>query len=811
MLFNKNILLMRFLIVILFLVSGYNLFAQNANELIAQLNQAKDDESKIRLSKQIGLSYQKQKGYSKAIEYYQRALDLEKSNNKPFHQQGETQKDISLAYLLMQDYPKAKEGYKKVLEIEKADKNTEEIKETLEGLATICTESKDYQSAIQYYEELTNYYKNDLPALANTYNNIGYNYKKLNNSPKALENFDQSIKLNQQIANQNKGNTSTRAVALMNIGSTYTNESDFKSAKKYYEDALAIRRSQNNKMEEAKVANFLAVNEFLANKNENALVYVDEAILEAERELNGPNKSKAQEVLMSSYQIKANIYQQQQDLKQYQKNYQKYLDLQKAYQEDQNRQRQELIEKQLEIEKKESEIKSDLAEKEKQALELVQTRLEKEKAQKEAQLRESEIQRLKNQQELQNQRIQNAAIEKQTAEQQLELVRQKAAADQQQQQIAFLEKDKQLENQKRVAERQEEQRKREVLEKEKQLADLKTQEERQKTLFASIGFAILAIFLAGVGYLLVQNKKKNKLLATKNSTIEEQNGELQTQAEELKQQQEEIMAQRDAISQKNDVLAEQNEKIEKSINAAKTIQAAILPYKEQMDKLLPDYFVIFKPRDVVSGDFYWMNELDNKVVVAAVDCTGHGVPGAFMSLIGNTILEKIVLVYKISDPALILEKMHEEIRMVLRQQETGNRDGMDLALCLLEKQDNGATKVHFAGAKRPLYYTEGGDSQIFTLKGSRKSVGGEQNEAIPFETQSITLPSNSCIYLCSDGITDQNDAERVKLGEGKLKYTLSTVASKSMKEQEQAIDLLLMTHQKGTLQRDDILLIGIKL
>ncbi|KOY84835.1 hypothetical protein AD998_00545 [bacterium 336/3] len=136
---------------------------------------------------------------------------------------------------------------------------------------------------------------------------------------------------------------------------------------------------------------------------------------------------------------------------------------------------------------------------------------------------------------------------------------------------------------------------------------------------------------------------------------------------------------------------------------------------------------------------------------------------------------------------------------------------MDLALCLLEKQPDGTTKISFSGAKRPLYYTEGTDNQIFTFKGSRKSIGGEQNESIHFETQSIVLPAKSCIYLCSDGITDQNDAERVKLGEGKLKYAISSVANKSMQEQFDAIEQMLLTHQRGTLQRDDMLLIGVRL
>ncbi|MCS6796188.1 MAG: tetratricopeptide repeat protein [Raineya sp.] len=781
------------------------------NELIAQLNQAKDDEVKIQISKKIALAYQKQKGYGKAIEYYQRALDLEKANKKPLHQQGETQKDIAFAYLMMQDYAKAKENYKKVLEIEKADNNKTEITETLEALASICTENKEYKEAITYYQELLGYYKENLPALANTYNNIGYNYKKLGDTKKAIENFDQSIKINQQIANQNKGNTSIRAVALMNIGSTYSNEGDFKAAKKYYEDALIIRRSQNDRVEEAKIHNFLAVNDFLANRNENALDYVDKAISIAERELGGANSLKAKEVLMSSYQIKASIYQQQQDLKEYQKNYQKYLDLQKEYQEEEARQRQEMIEKQLELEKKESEIKSNIALEEKREMELIQANLEKEKAKKEAELRESEIQRLKADRELQAQRLRNAAIEKQRAEQQLELLRQKAEAERQQQQIAALEKDKEIERQKREAERKEAERKREILEKEKQLADLRAKEEKQKNFYTLIVLAVVGAFLVFVGYLLVLNQRKNKKLAAQNALIEEQNKELQVQAEELQQQQEEIMAQRDAIAQQNEMLAEQNEKIEKSINAAKTIQTAILPHSEKLANLFKDYFILFMPRDVVSGDFYWIEQIDeNKTVVAAVDCTGHGVPGAFMSLIGNRLLEKVVILNKIHEPAQILESLHQEVRQLLRQQETGNRDGMDMALCVLEKLPDSKTKIHFAGAKRPLYYTEGENTQIFTLKGTRKSIGGEQNENVKFETTTITLPPNSCVYLCSDGITDQNDAERVKLGESKLKYTLSNVATQSMTEQHKAVQNLLENQLRGTLQRDDILLIGIK-
>ena len=841
---------------IFFFLLAFNVQAQSTDELITSFGQVKDVNTKIRLAKQIGMAYQQQKGYTKATEYYQKALELEKYNGAPLSQQGETLKDIGFTQMLAQDYTKAKATYEKVLEVEKQDKNAFEVKETLEALADICTISKDYTGAIKYYEQLAVLYKDDLSAQANTYNNIGFNYKKLKNNQKALENFDKSIKINQQIAQKNAGNSDKRGIALTNIGSTYTNEGDFKSAKKYFSDALAIARSKNNKVEEAKITNFLAVNEFLAGNNENAISYLDDAIRDAESQLNTPNKAKAQEVLMASYQIKANIYQQQQDMKEYQRNNQKYLDLQKASQEEQTRQRQEVMEKQLDIEKKENELKSNLAEQDKQKMELAQTKLQAEKTQKENLLKESEISRLRSGRELQEQKIRNASIEKQRAQQQLELVLQKSGAEKQQQQIAFLEKDKELENQKRGAERQEEQQKRELLEKEKKIQEIKAEDEARFNSYLKWGGIIVAtllsIVIASIAFALMQNKKKNEQLARRNEEIEKQstailkqseeiqiqsqaialkndeiviknqdlersaieinekNAELQAQSEELQQNQEEILAQRDFIERKNEELSMQNENIAQSINVARTIQNAILPYKRQMDGLLGEHFIIYRPRNVVSGDFYWMGVIGRKVFVAAVDCTGHGVPGAFMSLIGKTLLDKMIDMYKMVSPAEILERMHWEIGNFLHQKESDNKDGMDVALCMLE-QENDHTIVTFSGAKRPLYYSENESNQVFILKGDRKAIGGDQNDVVKFTNQVVKLKKGSAIYLSSDGFIDQNDADRVKLGESKLKYTISSCTLKPMAEQEKIFSDLLDRHQTGTEQRDDILFLGIRL
>ncbi len=236
-----------------------------------------------------------------------------------------------------------------------------------------------------------------------------------------------------------------------------------------------------------------------------------------------------------------------------------------------------------------------------------------------------------------------------------------------------------------------------------------------------------------------------------------------------------------------------------------------------MKALFADHFVIYRPKDVVSGDFYWMGVVSNKIVVAAIDCTGHGVPGAFMSLIGKMMLDKLIDVYKITSPAEILERLNWEVQNLLRQKETNNQNGMDVCMCLIEAEnhindnENVTTKITFSGAKRPLYYTENDSNQVFVVKGDRKSIGGSQYEGAKFNDHVIHLKKGSCIYLTSDGFTDQNDLERVKLGESKFKYLISSFAGKPMNDQLKQLEAELDKHQRNTDQRDDILVWGITL
>ncbi|MCK4358181.1 MAG: PAS domain S-box protein [Candidatus Cloacimonetes bacterium] len=260
------------------------------------------------------------------------------------------------------------------------------------------------------------------------------------------------------------------------------------------------------------------------------------------------------------------------------------------------------------------------------------------------------------------------------------------------------------------------------------------------------------------------------------------------------------------LTEAKGIIEEKNENIMSSIRYAKRIQQAILPVDEIIHKILLEHFVIFKPREIVSGDFYWFSKTEE--LIAVVDCTGHGVPGAFMSMIGNSLLNKIVNEDKIFDPAIILENLHDGVRFSLKQEseETDTHDGMDACLCLY---DPISRKVTFAGAKRPLYYIN--NSKLIEIKGDRKPVGGKQKEEKRiFTNKEIDIQPGDIIYLTTDGLADQNNSKGIKYGSRRLKEFLLEHSKLSLSEQKEALLIDLNKFQGDEPQRDDILIIGIR-
>lgn len=330
-----------------------------------------------------------------------------------------------------------------------------------------------------------------------------------------------------------------------------------------------------------------------------------------------------------------------------------------------------------------------------------------------------------------------------------------------------------------------------------------------KVLFSLVNLLTSSIIAAM--FIYIQNLRRNNNFY-KTKVADNQSREIKEKNQLLQQQQEEMLAQKEMIEKQMKEVKFFNNNIKSSLNYAKTIQEAMLPTEERMKELLKEFFVIYRPKDIVSGDFFWLSKVDNLIFLAVIDCTGHGVPGAFMSMIGNTLLNEIINQNKLTDPAKVLERLHFEVRHGLKQDESGNSnsDGMDIALCSLELTGEDKYKVVFAGAKLPMYYTSKG--QLEKLTGERKSVAGWQKGATRYFTSNeILLEKNSTLYLLTDGYTDASNHNRKTLGENLFVNTLEAIVHLPLSEQKQELEKLLEQHQNGTEQRDDITVVGLRL
>ncbi len=258
------------------------------------------------------------------------------------------------------------------------------------------------------------------------------------------------------------------------------------------------------------------------------------------------------------------------------------------------------------------------------------------------------------------------------------------------------------------------------------------------------------------------------------------------------------------------LLKEKNKKITDSINYASRIQESILPSDEEIKMLLPESFVYFQPRDIVSGDFYWISHKQEKTIIACVDCTGHGVPGAFMSLIGNTLLNHIVNEKQILNAAEILKMLNEDVLNELHQntERAQSRDGMEMALCVIDKK---AQTIDFAGAMNPLYIVDNGEVSV--MKPNIKSIGGflSDNTKTEFTSQIIPIKKGMSIYMFTDGYMDQfGGPENKKFNIQNFKQMLLGINHLEMKKQKTEVEQTIQKWQGDNKQIDDMLVMGIK-
>ncbi|MBN1597264.1 MAG: response regulator [Bacteroidales bacterium] len=324
---------------------------------------------------------------------------------------------------------------------------------------------------------------------------------------------------------------------------------------------------------------------------------------------------------------------------------------------------------------------------------------------------------------------------------------------------------------------------------------LKAKEKTRRTQLIAMGVVALLIFCIAVliFWQFSQKKKANNLLKDQNAEIERQKTEIEKQ---------------------RDLANIQKKKITDSIQYARRIQTAVIPPVSVIEQKLSDYFVLYKPKDIVSGDFYWWNLKDDVLIIAAADCTGHGVPGAFMSMLGvaflNEIVNKIVVNKHISalNADEILNQLREMVITSLHQ--TGdtneNKDGMDISLCIIDFEHK---KLQYAGANNPLYIIR--DSEIIQYSPDKMPVSFHQNRNKPFRKHEVILKHDDRIYLFSDGFVDQFGGDKgLKFLSKRFKEVLVNIHKQPMEEQKKLLEKSLTDWMGDRPQLDDILVIGLR-
>lgn len=298
--------------------------------------------------------------------------------------------------------------------------------------------------------------------------------------------------------------------------------------------------------------------------------------------------------------------------------------------------------------------------------------------------------------------------------------------------------------------------------------------------------------------------------------IEEQRDELAMRNEEILQQKEEIEAQRDEIEAQKNALEEQNyrialqnQEITDSILYARRIQTAVMPSESEVMQIIPDSFIFFKPRNIVSGDFYWMTRKKEKTIVVAADCTGHGVPGAFMSMLGISFLNEIVNQQELPRASDILNELRQNVLNTLSQkvENVDVQDGMDIALVIIDRQQ---MKVEFAGAFNPLILLRKGE--LHEIPGNRMPIGTHVFEKESFKSHLIDINAGDALYIFSDGYISQfgGDNDR-KFNSKAFRQLLLNIHSKSMNEQKEIIESTMLNWMGKNEQMDDMLVIGIRI
>ncbi len=714
--------------------------------------------------------------YDKAIEYYKKSIELNKIlENKT--RISACFNNIGIIFNNKGDYERAIEFYKKSLNIDKEIGDEKGVSMSFNNIGLIYWRHSNYKKALKYYQKSLKIREKlkDKNGISRCLNNIGLIYNSQKNHEKALECFEKSLKMKDKI-NDKDG----YALCLNNIALIYQTQKKYKKALEYYKKSLKINEEINNKKGIAMCFNNIALSYYDKEENEKSMEYHYKS-LRIKEKLDDKNG------ISTSYFNIGVIYCDK-------NNYKKSLNF---------------ILKSLKISKELGHLDE-------------QRKIHRYLA--------NIYSKIKNYKKA----FENYKVFKNLND---SIFNEKNVKE-----MTGLEYKYKHEKEKEIIK----------IEQEKKNTIYSKEIKHQKTVrnFFIIGMILTIIMVLLIFYSFLEKRKANRILFEQkkkitemNTELNQTNEELNTTLETIKEQKEKITENNEELNQMNEELNttletinEQKEKIEESnyelnatlltvnkqkekieeshkqirnsINYASRIQNAIMPNLDLFEDNFLDYFIMFKPRDVVSGDFYWAKKINEFFIFVAADCTGHGVPGAFVSMLGISLLNEIVMKEKIIKPNEVLDLLRDEIKNSFKTKgkKIGTKDGMDLAMCVINTKTN---ELQFSGANNPLYLIR--NKELIEFKGDKQPIGAYRKEK-KFTNQIIKFKKNDLFYVFSDGYIDQFGGEKGrKFMKKKFKKLILKIQNKNMKEQRQILNEVFENWKGDLKQIDDTLVIGVKI
>lgn len=607
--------------------------------------------------------------------------------------------------------------------------------------------------------------------------NLSVAYRKNNLYKQSLNTINKLIDLEKKSPVLN-----SLAMAYVSKALTYTFLKDYNNASSSYSDALKIYDKENNLNKKSETYNLLAKNSYLSLDFSKTIKYCESSIDISKK--NNDNQN-----LAASYFILSQTYAVNGDLINAQKNYNLYIEI------------KNLIEKQTQIDmalalKKSNELKliekkaeTSLIEIEKEQLEVVNSRII-------AEQKEKELLLLKKDNELKEKDLVNQKLEKDQALKSLQLIKQQLEQEQLKKKYVEINKEREIKN----LESKDNENKIKLLNAQKKIYlkenEIKTQElstskNRQKLFL--LATLIMFVFVTSLIFFLIKVNKQKKTIEGFNKTIQQTNQELETNIK--------------LVTEQSTVIDTKNKQILSSINYSERIQNAFLLTQAQLNTFFKESFVIFLPKEIVSGDFYLVKQRKNEVIIAMVDCTGHGVPGAMISAIAYQEITHLIDTENYSMGEL-LDELNNRINKMLNSNSSIGTDGMDISILAL----NSSTKtIHYAGAKGTFLIAS--NSDFTEVKTDRQSIGQDLNkEMFKFSTNCIQYNEGDLLYLFTDGYADQFSViDNKRIGTKKFKNLLQENSKLSLEKQKNEIEKYLFDNKKDSLQTDDISILAIKL